>query len=62
MNKGHLVLSRRVNETLYIGDDIKVTILAINGNQVKIGIIADKSVPIHRDNAIVTKPKTRSYP
>ena len=44
-----LVLARRIGEKLKIGDDITVTILQIRGNQVSIGIEADKSIPIHRE-------------
>lgn len=44
-----LVLSRRVGETLMIGDEIKVTILEINGHQVRIGISAPKDVSVHRE-------------
>lgn len=44
-----LILTRRVGETLMINDDIKVTVLAVNGNQVKIGIDAPNSVAVHRE-------------
>ena len=44
-----LILTRRVGETLMINDDIKVTVLAINGNQVKIGIDAPSHVAVHRE-------------
>lgn len=44
-----LVLSRRLNETLVIGDDIKITVLGISGNQVRIGIAAPKEVSVHRE-------------
>ena len=44
-----LVLARRAGEKLKIGDDITVTILQIRGNQVSIGIQADKSIPVHRE-------------
>ena len=44
-----LVLSRRIEETLIIGDDIKVTVLGISGNQVRIGIDAPKKVSVHRE-------------
>lgn len=44
-----LVLTRNAGETLYIGDDIKVTILSNNGNQVRIGIEAPKEIPVHRE-------------
>lgn len=44
-----LVLSRRLNETLIIGDDIKITVLSISGNQVRIGIDAPKEINVHRE-------------
>ena len=43
-----LALSRRVNESIIVGNDIEVTILEVKGDQVKIGISAPKSVPIYR--------------
>ncbi|NMA73293.1 MAG: carbon storage regulator CsrA [Bacteroidales bacterium] len=43
-----LALSRKVNESLMIGNDIEITILEVKGDQVKIGINAPKSVPIYR--------------
>ena len=44
-----LILTRRINETLNIGDDVQVTVLGIKGNQVRIGIDAPKDVPVHRE-------------
>lgn len=44
-----LVLSRRLGETLIIGDDVKITVLGISGNQVRLGISAPKEVPVHRE-------------
>lgn len=44
-----LVLSRRLEETLIIGDDIKIKILGITGNQVRIGIEAPKEISVHRE-------------
>ncbi|WP_249871315.1 carbon storage regulator CsrA [Oceanobacillus saliphilus] len=43
-----LVLSRKKNEAIKIGADIEITVLAIEGDQIKIGIDAPKSVEIHR--------------
>ena len=44
-----LVLSRRLDETLIIGDDIKITVLGVSGNQIRIGITAPKEVSVHRE-------------
>lgn len=44
-----LILTRRTNETLKIGDNVTVTVLGINGNQVRIGIDAPRDVPVHRE-------------
>ena len=44
-----LVLSRRVDESLFIGDDIKITVLDIRGGQVRIGITAPDSIKVHRE-------------
>lgn len=44
-----LILTRRVGEVLIIYDDIKVHILGVKGNQVRIGIDAPEDVPVHRE-------------
>jgi carbon storage regulator len=44
-----LILTRRVGETIVIGDDVVVTVLGIKGNQVRIGINAPKNVSVHRE-------------
>jgi carbon storage regulator len=44
-----LILTRRVGETLMIGDEITVTVLGVKGNQVRLGITAPKDVGVHRE-------------
>lgn len=44
-----LILTRRIGETIVIGDDIKVTVLTVNGNQARIGIEAPRTVGVHRE-------------
>jgi carbon storage regulator CsrA len=44
-----LILTRRVGETVMIGDDVTVTVLGVKGNQVRLGINAPKSVAVHRE-------------
>ncbi len=44
-----LILTRRVGESLMIGDDVNVTVLGIKGNQVRIGVDAPKEVAVHRE-------------
>jgi carbon storage regulator CsrA len=44
-----LILTRRVGETLMIGNEVTVTVLSIKGNQVRLGISAPKDVAVHRE-------------
>ena len=44
-----LILTRRVGETLMIGDDITITVLGVKGNQVRIGVNAPREVAVHRE-------------
>ncbi len=44
-----LILTRRVGETLMIGDEVTVTVLGVKGNQVRIGVNAPKKVAVHRE-------------
>ena len=43
-----LILTRRVGETLVIGDDVNVTVLGVKGNQIRIGVDAPRDVTVHR--------------
>ena len=44
-----LILTRRISESVIIGDDVKVTVLGVKGNQVRLGIDAPKEVSVHRE-------------
>jgi carbon storage regulator len=44
-----LILTRRVGETVMIGDEVTVTVLGVKGNQVRVGINAPKTVAVHRE-------------
>jgi len=47
--KTMLILTRRVGETLMIGDEVTVTVLGVKGNQVRIGVNAPRDVAVHRE-------------
>jgi len=44
-----LILTRRVGESIQIGDHVEVTVLGVNGNQVRIGVNAPKDITVHRE-------------
>jgi carbon storage regulator len=48
-DKSMLILTRRVGETLMIGDEVTVTVLGVKGNQVRIGVNAPRDVAVHRE-------------
>ena len=44
-----LILTRRIGESVHIGDEVRLTVLGVRGTQVRIGIVAPKEVPVHRE-------------
>jgi len=44
-----LILTRRIGETIMIGDDVEVTVLGVKGQQVRLGIVAPRETPVHRE-------------
>jgi carbon storage regulator len=44
-----LILTRRIGESVFVGEEVKMTVLGVRGNQVRIGINAPKDVPVHRE-------------
>ncbi len=55
-----LILTRRVGETLVIGDEVQVTVLGVKGNQVRIGVNAPQDVGVHREEIYERIAKERS--
>lgn len=43
-----LILTRKIGESLIIGDDVEITVLSVRGNQVKLGVNAPKEIAVHR--------------
>lgn len=47
-----LILSRRIGESLTIGEDVTLTVLGVKGNQIRLGIKAPRGVPVHREEVL----------
>lgn len=56
-----LILTRRIGETVVIGDDVKVTILGIKGNQIRVGVSAPPVVEVHRQEIYDRINETRLH-
>ena len=56
-----LILTRRVGETVMIGDEVTITVLGVKGNQVRVGINAPKHVAVHREE-IYERIKREQHP
>ena len=62
-----LILTRRIGETIVVGDDITVTVLGVKGNQVRLGVSAPRDVAVHREEIYEriqteNKPRTSTNP
>lgn len=55
-----LILTRRVGETLMVGDDVSITVLGVKGNQVRIGVNAPKEIAVHREEIYERIKKERA--
>lgn len=48
-----LILTRRIDETITIGEDVRITVLGVKGNQVRIGVAAPNEIPVHREEVFL---------
>ncbi len=56
-----LVLTRQMEESIMIGDDVEIVIVGINGNRVRLGINAPKRIPVHRKEVYETIQREKSH-
>jgi carbon storage regulator len=62
LNNRMLILTRRAGESLRIGDDVEVTVMAVNGSQVRIGIKAPINVSVDREEVAERKRREKDHP
>jgi carbon storage regulator len=62
LNEAMLILTRRAGESLRIGDDVEVTVMAVNGSQVRIGIKAPINVSVDREEVAERKRREKDHP
>ena len=55
-----LILTRRIGETLMVGDEVTVTVLGVKGNQVRLGVNAPKETPVHREEIYLKDKASKS--
>lgn len=57
-----LVLARKVGQQIVIGDNIEITVLEVRGEQVRLGITADRAISIHRKELLTRPPEEEETP